>query len=72
MRAWRQAGASNAEILRAMTLGNAVALKIDEKQGSISAGQQANFILLKDHPLQDRFVLSIPSMVVQRGHILRP
>lgn len=72
MRAWRQAGASNAEILRSMTLGNAVALKIDEKQGSISAGQQANFILLKDNPLQDRFVLSIPSMVVQRGHILRP
>lgn len=70
MRAWQQAGASNAAILRAMTLGNALALKLDNKLGHISAGQQATFILLQENPLEENSLLSKPAMVVQRGHIL--
>lgn len=71
MRTWQQAGVSNAAILRAMTLGNAVALKLDHKQGRISAGQQATFILLQHNPLQENFQFSPPLMVVQRGHIVK-
>jgi imidazolonepropionase-like amidohydrolase len=71
MRTWQQAGVSNAAILRAMTLGNAVALKLDHKQGHISAGQQATFILLQHNPLQENFQFSPPLMVVQRGHIVK-
>ena len=70
MRAWQQAGASQAEILRAMTLGNAVALKRQHRQGSISPGQQATFILLHDNPVAEDYQLTEPAMVVQHGFIL--
>jgi imidazolonepropionase-like amidohydrolase len=70
MRAWRQAGASQADILRAMTYGNALALKLEHRQGSISPGQQATFILLQDNPVAKDYQLTKPAMVVQHGIIL--
>ena len=70
MRAWRQAGASQADILRAMTLGNALALKLGHRQGRISPGQQATFILLQDDPLAEDYQLTKPAMVVQHGVIV--
>lgn len=69
--AWQQAGASQAQIWRAMTLGNAIALKLNNKQGQISAGQQATFILLQHNPLQEKFLLDHPLMVVLRGRIIK-
>ena len=71
MRAWQQAGVSNAAILRAMTLGNAIALKLTANRGRISAGQQATFILLQHNPLQENFQLNAPLLVVQRGRMLQ-
>lgn len=70
IRAWQQAGASQAQIWRAITLGNAIALKLDKQQGRISAGQQATFILLQQNPLQDNYQFTAPLMVVQRGRLL--
>jgi len=70
IRAWQQAGANQAQIWRAMTLGNAIALKLDSQQGRISAGQQATFILLQQNPLLDNYQFTTPLMVVQRGRIV--
>ena len=69
MRAWRQAGASPAHIWRALTLGNAIALQLAGKQGQISAGQQATFILLQHNPLSDQVRLHKPIMIVRRGNM---
>lgn len=70
MRAWLQAGASQAQIWRAITLGNAIALGLDKQQGRISAGQQATFVLLQQNPLLANYQFMAPLMVVQRGRLL--
>ena len=69
MQAWRQAGANNADILRAMTLGNAKAFKLEQRLGSISPGKEASFVVHKDNPLQENFRLNMPVMVLLRGHL---
>lgn len=70
MQAWRDAGVSNWQIFRAMTLGNARALRLDATIGSISVGKQANFIILPQNPLAADYRFALPERVVQRGELL--
>lgn len=70
MQAWRDAGASNAQIFRAMTLGNARALRLDGTFGSISVGKQASFLILPQNPLAPDYRFALPERVVQRGQLV--
>ena len=52
MQQLQKAGLSLAQILRAATISNARALRIDSQVGTIEPGKIANLILLKESPLQ--------------------
>jgi hypothetical protein len=50
---YRQAGISNADVLRIATLGSARVAGKEAQAGSISVGKQADFVLLAANPLED-------------------
>jgi len=52
MQQLQKAGLSLAQILRAATISNARALRIDSQVGTIEPGKMANLILLKESPLE--------------------
>jgi imidazolonepropionase-like amidohydrolase len=52
MQQLQKAGLSLAQILRAATISNARALRIDSQVGTIEPGKLANLILLKESPLE--------------------
>jgi imidazolonepropionase-like amidohydrolase len=60
-------GATNAEALRAGTLGNAEIVHIDGITGSISVGKSADMIVLKGNPLEDLKTLGDPQEVIIQG-----
>ena len=70
--AWQQAGVSNQEILKAVTFGNAKALKLENKIGTLSAGQHANFVVLNENPYETLATITDPVMTVKQGHIVKP
>lgn len=67
---WQKAGISNKQILKAITFGNAVALGLDEKVGSLLTGLQANFVVLSGNPYKDIRALEAPQMTVKNGNVL--
>jgi len=66
---WQRAGVSNGDILKAMTYGNAVTLRLSERIGTIATGKHANFIVLDEDPVSNINTLEQPKMTVKRGVI---
>ena len=52
MQAWADAGAPLPLVLRAATLNNAKALRLDKEVGSIEVGKRADVLLLRENPLE--------------------
>lgn len=70
--AWQQAGVSNKEILKAATLGNAKALNLDNKIGTLTTGKYADFVVLDNNPYETLSTLTKPVMTIKRGTIINP
>lgn len=68
--AWQQAGISNREILKAATLGNAKALNLDNKLGTLTTGKYANFVVLDHNPYKMLSTLTTPVMTIKRGIVI--
>jgi len=69
IKAWQLAGATNAQIIKAATLGNAYALGLEHAIGSIKPGANADFTVLKQNPLREISALMQPEMVIKNGKV---
>lgn len=74
---WREAvyfkkflGASNAQALRAITLGNAEIAGISSVTGSIEVGKCADMVVLSGNPLENLTSLRRPDNVIARGRVI--
>jgi len=65
--AWRQAGITTKNILKAATFGNAKALHLDNQLGTLTTGKYANFVVLDQNPYQTVATLTRPLMTIKRG-----
>ena len=63
-------GASNADTLYTVTLGNAKIAGIDNETGSIEEGKCADLIVVTGNPLEDLSVLRHISMVMTKGTLI--
>jgi imidazolonepropionase-like amidohydrolase len=70
--AMKQAGLSNAEIIRAATINAAQGFGKDKDYGSIEKGKIADLLLLDKDPLQDLTILSQINTVIHRGVPMQP
>lgn len=68
----KQAGLSNADIIRAATINVAKGFGKDKDYGSITPGKIADLLLLDKNPLQDLTILSNIHTVIHRGVPLQP
>lgn len=68
--AWKQAGVSNQDILKAATFGNAKAIQMENKFGTLVSGMFANFVVLDENPYQTLETLTKPVMTIKRGVIV--
>lgn len=68
----KQAGLSNAEIIRAATINAAKGFGKDKDYGSISTGKVADLLLLDKDPLQDLTILSNINTIIHRGVPMQP
>lgn len=64
-------GCTNAEALRAGTLGNAEILGIAKVTGSIEIGKQADLAVYQNNPLEDLKTLGNPVMVFAKGNLCK-
>ncbi len=63
-------GVSNEEAIHTATLSNAKIAQIDDITGSVEVGKSADFMVVKDNPLENLEALRNPQMVVLRGKII--
>lgn len=68
----KQAGLSNAEIIRAATINAAKGFGKDKDYGSIEKGKIADLLLLDKDPLQDITILSQINTIIHRGALMQP
>lgn len=68
----KQAGLSNAEIIRSATINAAKGFGKDKDYGSISTGKIADLLLLDKDPLQDLTILSNINTIIHRGVPMQP
>lgn len=65
-------GMSCADCIQAATLNGAEALKLDDCLGSVEAGKYADFVVLKQNPLEDLNALGGAVLVVKGGRQYDP
>ncbi len=68
---WRQAGVSQADILKCMTTNPAELLRISKQRGNITPGLAADIIATPQNPLDDIESLRKVNFVMKNGKIIR-
>jgi imidazolonepropionase-like amidohydrolase len=71
MRLLADCGLGEVEIIRGATLYPARWLGVDNRLGSISPGKEASLLVVTGNPLENVACLEAPSVVVQKGRIIR-
>ncbi|MUH71261.1 amidohydrolase family protein [Psychrosphaera haliotis] len=70
IQAWKAAGISNKNIIKAVTLGNALAFNVAESIGSLTSGKNANFVVLDENPYKVLSTLRQPIQVYKHGALV--
>jgi len=71
LKSFRQAGVSNADLLKYMTTSAADLLDIAKERGAIAPGLAADIIAMPGDPLQDTENLRKVNFVVKDGEVIR-
>jgi imidazolonepropionase-like amidohydrolase len=66
-----EAGVAVPDALRALTLGGAEALGLEDRLGSIGAGKQADLVAVEGDPVADPAALRRVAWVMQAGEVVR-
>ncbi|NND34235.1 MAG: amidohydrolase family protein [Saprospiraceae bacterium] len=72
MAAMQEAGLSNAEILKASTMGGAAAVGKSDSLGTIEPGKIADLVVLRKNPLEDLEALHQIELIIKNGKIIAP
>ena len=72
IQAMHEAGLTNHEIIRASTLGGALALGKASEFGTIEAGRRADLLLLEKNPLEDLEALDRIDLIIKNGELINP
>ncbi|MFH1221283.1 MAG: amidohydrolase family protein [Candidatus Eisenbacteria bacterium] len=72
MRLLKECGVSETEIIKGATIYPAAWLGVDDRLGSIAPGKEASLLVVTGNPLEDIGRLASPSIVIQKGRVLRP
>jgi imidazolonepropionase-like amidohydrolase len=70
MRNMKECGVSEAEVLKGATIYPAEWLGVDDRLGSISAGKQANIVVVDENPLADIGNIESTFLVVRNGAVV--
>ncbi len=70
MLAWRRAGVTLEQLLRALTLDNARAFHVDDEIGSIEVGKRADLLILEADPLEDVTAYDSIERVILEGRLI--
>jgi imidazolonepropionase-like amidohydrolase len=71
LKSFKQAGVSNADMLRYMTTAPADLLGISKERGAIAPGQAADIIAMPADPLADTENLRKVNFVMKNGEVIR-
>ena len=71
LKAWKDAGVPNADVLRAMTINGYKVADIDQTRGPIKAGYFADLIALPGNPLDDLEALRNVQFVMKDGLVFK-
>jgi imidazolonepropionase-like amidohydrolase len=71
LKAWRDAGIPNADVLRAMTINGYKVSDIDKVRGPVKAGYFADLIAVPGNPLDDLDALRNVQFVMKDGLIFK-
>ena len=71
LNSWREAGVSNADQLKALTITPAQLMNIDHERGSLDIGQYADLVAMPDNPLEDTNALYKIGFVMQNGKVIK-
>lgn len=67
IREWANAGVSLADIFAALTVNNAVALRLADEIGTIEPGKRADMLLLRENPLENAEAYDSIELVIVGG-----
>ena len=68
----KKSGISNWQILQSATINPTYILGKEKEQGSITVGKKADLVLLNANPVDDLQNLEQVSLVINKGHIIKP
>ena len=71
LNSWREAGVSNADQLKAMTVTAAALMEIGGDRGLLAAGFKADIVAMKSNPLEDTNALYDIDFVMKDGRVVR-
>ena len=72
LNAMKKSGISNWQILQTATINPTYILGKEKELGSIAIGKKADLVLLNANPVDDLQNLEQVSMVINKGHIIKP